>query len=196
MRKTRAHRPAEGDDDEILRFRWETEPTPREAAQPKRGRGQTKAAADGVRSGWKWDGFTQIPYPLVVKLLRALPDVALRVYVALRFFEGYQSGEMHPGQELLAVLTGNSERAVRKGIAILREAGLIESRRRWNNSNSYEAVEITPQNWPGIRAKLEAMSEAAYPQATKDRRKREPALLKLIEARRSRHSRSGPIVPD
>ena len=133
-----------------------TDREPKAGSGPRSQTRKSEARASDLFGNWKWEGFASIPYPVIVLLLHALPEVALKVYVALLFFESYTKGTMYPGQDTLALLTGLSERSVWNGVEILREAGLITSQRQWNMSNLYARVEITPENWPAIHAKLEA----------------------------------------
>jgi hypothetical protein len=108
------------------------------------------APKDGDQATTTPGGFVSIPHLLIDRLLPAMPGAVLKVYCALLRFEGYRSGQMWPGQNRLAEMTGLGQRQVCTSIATLREVGLIKTRRRWGTSNMYERVPVTADNCDAI----------------------------------------------
>jgi hypothetical protein len=140
--------------------RPEPEQTEEAAEQPDK----TKTRASKI------SGFVQIPYLFIDRLMGAMPGAAFSVYCALLRFEGYHSGQMWPGQNRLAQLTGLSRRRVVDAIEMLRVAELIRSKRRWSpgggwTSNVYERMPIIDKDVKTIVKKL-----AAYQQEERTKR--------------------------
>ena len=101
-------------------------------------------------------GYAALPYLVLDRLLLVMPDAAFKVYCALLRFEGYKSGQMWPGQDRLAEITGLGEKTVWRSVKLLREVGLVTSRRRFGTSNVYERITVTPANVEAIASKLKS----------------------------------------
>jgi hypothetical protein len=102
---------------------------------------------------WK-DGYAAVPYPVIDKLLHAMPGQMVRVYLALLRFESYEKGTMYPGQDRVAALAGMSSRQAREYIAALHAIGLVTYKRQPNMPNIYHHVPVTAENWKSMLAKL------------------------------------------
>ena len=80
-------------------------------------------------------GYVELPYLVIDRVLPAMPDNVFKIYCALLRFEGYKSGQMWPGQDRLADMTGLGKVTVWRAMKVLREAGLLTRRRRFGTSN-------------------------------------------------------------
>jgi hypothetical protein len=101
-------------------------------------------------------GFAALPYLVLDRLLPVMPDAAFKVYCALLRFESYKSRQMWPGYDRLAEMTGLAAVTIWRSAKLLREAGLVRSRRRFGTSNLYEHVTVTSKNVEEIEMKLRA----------------------------------------
>lgn len=83
--------------------------------------------------------------PRAVVRDRAVKIAGVRVYTALSAYQG-GNDEAWPSVEAIAEWCGVTERTVKKGLQELREAGWIESRRRFGASSVYRVFNAVESN--------------------------------------------------